>query len=176
MTREDKTAAIAELTETFSNNQFFYLADSSAMTVEQINALRRLCFEKGVKVKVIKNTLAIKALESLPVENGYSELFDALKGPTTLMYSEVANVPAKVIDEFRGKGEKPVLKAAYIDKDVFLGDDQLDTLKSLKSKEDLIGEIILLLESPIKNVMGSLSSGGNTISGLLKALEERAEN
>ena len=173
MTRTEKTAAIAELKETFSNNQFFYLTDSSAMTVEQINALRRLCFEKGVKVKVVKNTLAKKALESFPAEDGYEGLYDALKGPTTIMYSEHASVPAKVIADFRKKGEKPLLKAAYIDKDVFFGDDQLDVLKALKSKEDLIGEVILLLQSPIKNVLGSLNSGGNTISGLLKALEER---
>ncbi len=176
MKREDKVTAIAELKETFSNNQFFYLADSSAMTVEQINALRRLCFEKGVSVKVIKNTLAIKALQSLPEENGYEGLYEALKGPTTLMFADHANVPAKVISDFRKKGEKPLLKAAYIDKDIFIGDDQLDTLKSLKSKEDLIGDIIILLESPIKNVIGSLNSGGSTIAGLLKALEERAEN
>lgn len=173
MTRTEKTAAIAELKETFSNNQFFYLTDSSAMTVEQINALRRLCFEKGVQVKVVKNTLAKKALESFPAEDGYEGLYDALKGPTTIMYSEQASVPAKVISDFRKKGEKPLLKAAYIDKDVFFGDDQLDVLKALKSKEDLLGEVILLLQSPIKNVLGSLSSGGNTISGLLKALEER---
>lgn len=175
MTRTDKTTAIAELKETFSNNQFFYFADSSAMTVEQINALRRLCFEKGVKVKVIKNTLAKKALESFPEDQGYEGLYEALKGPTTIMYAEQASTPAKVIAEFRKTGEKPILKAAYIDRDVFLGDDQLDALKSLKSKEDLIGDIILLLESPIKNVLGSLNSGGSTIAGLLKSLEERAQ-
>ena len=174
MTREEKVTAIAELKETFSNNQFFYLADSSAMTVEQINALRRTCFEKGVGVKVIKNTLAIKALQALPEENGYEGLFEALKGPTTVMFAEQANVPAKVIKEFRKKGEKPVLKAAYIDKDIFLGDDQLEALATLKSKEDLIGEVLLLLESPIKNVMSQLNSGGTTITGVLKALEERA--
>lgn len=174
MKREDKVTAIAELKETFSNNQFFYLADSSAMTVEQINALRRTCFEKGVQVKVVKNTLAIKALQALPEENGYEGLYEALKGPTTVMFAEHANVPAKVIKEFRKKGKKPVLKAAYIDKDIFLGDDQLETLSSLKSKEDLIGEVLLLLESPIKNVMSQLNSGGTTITGLLKALEERA--
>lgn len=174
MTRTDKTTAIAELKETFSNNQFVYFADSSAMTVEQINALRRMCFEKGVKVKVIKNTLAIKALESFPAEDGYEGLYQALKGPTTLMYAEQASTPAKVIAEFRKTSEKPLLKAAYIDKDVFLGDDQLDSLKALKSKEDLIGDVLLLLQSPIKQVLGSLNSGGSTIAGLLKALEERA--
>ncbi len=175
MTRTDKVAAIEELKETFSNNQFFYLADSSAMTVEQINKLRRLCFEKGVKIKVVKNTLAIKALESFPEDKGYIGLFESLKGPTTLMYAEQASTPAKVISEFRKSGERPMLKAAYIDTDVFVGDDQLSALKSLKSKEDLIGEVILLLESPIKSVLGSLQSGGSTISGLLKALESREQ-
>ena len=152
MTRTDKVTAIEELKETFSNNQFFYLTDSSAMTVEQINKLRRLCFDKGVKIKVVKNTLAIKALESFPEDKGYGGLYESLKGPTTLMYAEQASTPAKVIAEFRKDGEKPMLKAAYIDSDVFVGDDQLIALKSLKSKEDLIGEVILLLESPIKSV------------------------
>lgn len=176
MKRTDKTIAIEELKETFSNNQFFYFADSSAMTVEEINKLRRLCFEKGVQMKVIKNTLAKKALESFPAEQGYEGLYEALKGPTTIMYAEQASTPAKVIDEYRDKGDRPILKAAYIDKDVFFGDDQSDTLKSLKSKEDLIGEVILLLESPMKSLLGSLNSGGSTISGLLKALESRSES
>lgn len=176
MTREDKTTAIAELTEEIGNNKFFYITDSSAMSVADINKLRRLCFDKGVTIKVVKNTLARKAMESFPAEAGYEQLYDTLKGPTTLMYAENASEPAKVIKEFRGDGEKPLLKAAYIDTDVFIGDDQLDVLKALKSKEDLIGEVVLLLQSPIKNVLGSLQSGGSTIAGLLKALEERGES
>ncbi len=176
MTRQEKVSAIEELKDTFSNNQFFYLADSSAMTVEQVNTLRRLCFEKGVSMKVIKNTLAKKALETLPEDAGYEGLFDSLKGPTTLMYAAQANMPAKVIDEFRKSGEKPLLKAAYIDSDIYLGDDQLGELKALKSKEDLIGEVLILLQSPMKNVIGALNSGGSTITGLLKALESREEN
>jgi len=176
MKREDKVTAIEELKETFSNNQFFYLADSSAMTVEEINNLRRLCFEKGVKLKVVKNTLAKKALESFPEDKGYAGLYEALKGPTTLMYSEQASTPAKAISEFRKDGERPILKAAYIDTDVFIGDENLKVLKALKSKEDLIGEVLLLLESPMKNLLGSLQSGGSTISGLLSSLESRAES
>lgn len=176
MTREQKATAIEELKESFSNHQFFYLTDSSAMTVEQINQLRGLCFEKGIKMQVVKNTLAQKALESFGEEEGYGDLYDSLKGPTTIMFAANGSMPAKVIKEFRKDGEKPVLKAAYIDKDVFVGDDQLDILKSLKSKEDLIGDIILLLQSPMKNVVGSLNSGSSTIGGLLKALEERAAN
>lgn len=175
MTRAEKTTAIAELKEKFSNNSFFYLTDSSTLTVEQVNKLRRLCFEKGVEMKVVKNTLAIKALKDAPEEKGYSKLFDSLKGPTAIMFSETANVPAKIIETFRKEHERPVLKAAYIDTSIFLGDDQVKTLSALKSKEELIGEIIALLQSPAKNVISSLKSGGSTIMGLLKALEERAE-
>ncbi|MEL6122849.1 MAG: 50S ribosomal protein L10 [Bacteroidota bacterium] len=176
MTKTEKTNVIEELRETFEQNKFFYLTDSSAMTVGDVNVLRRKCFEQGVSMKVVKNTLARKALETFPEEAGYEGLFDSLKGPTTLMYCETANVPAKLIKEFRKSSEKPVLKAAYIDSSVFVGDDQLDALSNLKSKEDLIGDVLLILQSPIKNVLGSLQSGGNTISGLLKALEERAES
>lgn len=175
MTREQKAIEIEELKEQFNNHPFFYITDSSEMTVEDVNKLRRLCFEKGLKMKVVKNTLMRKALEAMPEENGYDAIFDALKGPTTVMFSENSSAPAKVIDEFRQKSERPILKAAYIEKDVFIGDENLDMLKALKSKEDLIGDIILLLQSPMKNVVGSLSSSGNTLSGLLKALEERAQ-
>ncbi len=175
MTRAEKTTAIAELKEKFSNNSFFYLTDSSTLTVEQVNNLRGLCFEKGVEMKVVKNTLAIKALEDAPDEKGYSKLFESLKGPTAIMFSETANVPAKIIEEFRKSHERPVLKAAYIDTSVFVGDDQVKALAALKSKEELIGEIIGLLQSPAKTVISSLKSGEATIMGLLKALEERAE-
>lgn len=175
MTREDKTAAIAELKETFEGTQFLYLTDSSAMTVEDINKLRRLCYDKGVTMKVVKNTLARKAMESFPEEVGFGGLYESLKGPTTIMYAEQASVPAKVLKEFRGDDERPILKAAYIDKEVFVGDDQLSVLASLKSKEDLIGDVLILLESPMKNLLAQLNSGGSTISGLLKALESRAE-
>ena len=164
MTKSEKTAAIEELKEKFGNSDFFYLTDSSSLPVEKINKLRAICYKKGIELKVVKNTLAQKALESFDDEKGYAPLFDALKGPTALMFSDVANDPAKVIKDFRGKDERPILKAAYIDHDVFIGDDQLDALASLKSKEDLIGEIIGLLQSPIKNVVGSLQSGGNTIA------------
>ncbi len=176
MTRTEKTTAIDQLKDVFEKHQFFYITDSSALSVAQVNELRRLCFEKGVTMKVVKNTLAIKALEQFDEAYNYSGLYEALKGPTTVMFSENASLPAKVIKEFRKDGEKPYLKAAYIDKDIFKGDDQLDVLKALKSKEDLIGDVLILLQSPIKNVLGSLNSGAQTISGLLKALEERASN
>ncbi len=175
MTREEKTQAIAALKDKFENNQYFYLTDSSTLTVAQVNKLRGLCHEKGVELKVVKNTLVKKALEQTNEENSYEQLYEALSGPTAIMFSDTANVPAKLIKEFREKHDRPVLKAAYIDSDVFLGDDQVEVLAALKSKEELIGDVILLLQSPIKNVLGSIQSGGNTISGLLKALEDRAQ-
>jgi large subunit ribosomal protein L10 len=174
MTRQEKTTVINDLREKFKSNSYFYIADSSQLTVEQVNNLRALCYEKGIEMKVVKNTLAKKALELDAEERGFEELYDALKGPTTLMFSETGNVPAKLIKEFRKSHDKPVLKAAYIDSDVFIGDDQVDVLAALKSREELIGDVILLLQSPIKNVLGAVQSGGQTISGLLKALEERA--
>ncbi len=173
MTKSEKTAAIESLKEKFSNSDFFYLTDSSKLSVEKVNKLRALCFKKGIELKVVKNTLARKALESFDTAKGYEPLYKVLTGPTALMFTSVANDPAKLIKEFRGKGERPILKAAYIDQDVFIGNDQLETLINLKSKEDLLGELISLLQSPINSVVGSLQSGQNTITGLLKALEER---
>ena len=174
MRKEQKTQAIEELTEKFSNAPFFYVTDSSALTVEQVNNLRGKCYEKGVEMKVVKNTLTKKALESIEGID-YSELYEALKGPTALMFSSTANVPAKIIEEFRKSHDKPVLKAAYIDSSIYIGDDQVKALASLKSKEELIGEVILLLQSPAKNVISALSSGGNKLAGLVKALQERAQ-
>ena len=173
MTKAEKTATIENLKEVFENSQFFYVTDASTLTVEQVNNFRGLCFEKGVQMKVVKNTLARKALESFPESRNYAELYEALKGPTAILFTETSNTPAKLLKDFRKKHEKPVLKAAYIDTDVYLGDDQIESLTKLKSKEDLIGDVILLLQSPVKNVLGSLQSGGNTLMGLLKALEER---
>lgn len=174
MTKADKTAMIEELKGKFEESSFFYITDSSTLTVEKVNELRGLCFKNNIEMRVLKNTLIKKALQAAPEEKGYAALYDSLKGPTAILFSEVAKTPAQVLKEFRTKdNEKPVLKAAYIDTDVFVGDDQIETLAKLKSKEDLIGEIITLLQSPIKNVLGSLQSGGQTISGLLKALEER---
>lgn len=173
MNKTDKTALIADLKETFSESSFFYITDSSSLTVAQVNKLRALCYEKNVQLKVVKNTLAIKALQGNPEERNFAPLFEALKGPSAIMFSENSKDPAKIIKEFRKTADKPVLKAAYIDSDIFFGDDQLDILTKLKSKEDLIGDVILLLQSPAKNVLGSLQSGGQTIAGLVKALQER---
>lgn len=175
MTRSEKANQIAELKNKFEKYPFFYLTDSSTLSVDKINQLRRVCFEKGVEMRVVKNTLALKALQDAPEEMGYASLYDSLKGPTAIMFTDVANAPAKILEDFRKDNDKPELKAAYIETDVFVGDDQIKALASLKSKEDLIGEVILLLQSPIKTVMASLDSGKNTLSGLIKALENRGE-
>ena len=174
MTRENKTQAIEELKEKFANAQFFYLADASTLTVEQVNAFRRICFDNGIEMKVVKNTLAKKALQSLEAERGFEPLIKSLEGPTSVLFTNNASSPAKIIEEFRKTNERPLLKAAYIDSAVFTGDDQLKVLVALKSKEDLIGEVIMLLQSPASNVISALKSGGQKIAGIVKALEERA--
>lgn len=173
MTRSEKVAAVESLKEKFNEYSFFYLTDFTHLTVEQINKLRGMCYDNDVNMLVAKNTLISKAFEAIGDDNGYSGLAPALKGPTAIMFSKVGNVPAKLIKEFRGKDDKPVLKAAYIDSDVFLGDENVDLLAALKSKEELIGEVIGLLQSPAKNVISALKSGGSTIMSLLKTLEER---
>lgn len=177
MTRQEKQAAIEALKEKFENNEYFYVADASQMSVAKVNDLRRACFEKGISMQVVKNTLAIKAMEQLPEENNYQAVFDAMKGPSALLFSEVANAPAKVIKEFRGDdGERPVLKAAYIASAVYSGDDQLDTLTKLKSREDLLADVLTLLQSPMQNLLGGLQSGGQNVVNLLKAIEEKGAN
>jgi large subunit ribosomal protein L10 len=175
MTKQEKTAVVEELKEKFSNSSFFYIADSSAMTVEQINTLRRSFFEKGIEMKVVKNTLAIKAMESASEDKNYAAVFNSLKGPSALLFTDVANAPAKIIKDFRkaNRSEKPIVKAAYIDTAVYIGDDQLEALTQLKSKEDLLGDLLTLLNSPMSNLLSSLGSGGSNVMGLLKALEER---
>ena len=173
MTREEKSAIIEELKEKFENSPFFYITDSSTLTVESVNKLRGLLFEKGIEMRVVKNTLVKKALETASEEKNYAPLMDTLTGPTALMFTEVANSPARVIKEFRKDKDKPFIKAAYIDSAIFIGDDKIEELTKLKSKEELVGEIIGLLQSPMRNVISSLQSGGSTLMGLLKALEER---
>ncbi|MCB0520614.1 MAG: 50S ribosomal protein L10 [Lewinellaceae bacterium] len=176
MTKAEKTAVIEELKEKFAESPFFYLADSSAMTVAQVNTLRRQFYEKGIEMRVVKNTLAQKALEAIDGgDKNYAEIFEALKGPTAVLFADVANMPAKIIKDFRkGKDDKkPSIKAAYIDSAIYIGDDQLEALANLKSKEDLLGELIGLLNSPMSNLLSQLNSGGQNVMGLLKALEER---
>ena len=172
MTRADKQVTIDALTARFSASTFFYVTDTSGLTVEQINKLRRLCFDKGIKLQVAKNTLIKKAL----VAGGkYSDEFETvLHGTSAIMFSQAGNVPAKVIKDFRGDKETPKLKAAFIDSAIFIGDNQIDLLISIKSKEELLGEIIGLLQSPMKNVISALKSSSGKLAGIVKALEERA--
>jgi large subunit ribosomal protein L10 len=132
-----------------------------------------MCFQKEIEMTVIKNTLARKAMERLSDERGFAPIYSALEGPTAIMLTDTASAPAKLIKEFRKDGTRPVLKAAYIDSDIFFGDEQLETLIALKTKEELVGDIIMLLQSPAKNVISALQSGGRTIAGLVKTLEER---
>ncbi|MCF8245717.1 MAG: 50S ribosomal protein L10 [Saprospiraceae bacterium] len=176
MTREEKTAAIEDLKEKFSSSSFFYLADSSAMTVAQVNVLRRKLHEQGMNMRVVKNTLARKAMEAAASDStNFDGLYDSLTGPTAIIFTEVANSPAKIIKAFRKKSDvdRPQLKAAYIDSAIYIGDDQLDTLVNLKSKEDLLGELIGLLNSPMSSLLSQLGSGGQNVMGLLKAIETK---
>lgn len=171
MRKEQKAEVIENLVSKFNEGNTFYITDSSTLTVEEVNNLRELCYNSGIEMQVAKNTLIKKAMEQS--EKDFDELYDTLKGPTAIMFASVGNAPAKMIEEFRKTHEKPVLKGASIDSAVFLGDDQLKMLASLKSKEELIGEIIGLLQSPAKNVISALQSGGNVLAGLLKTLSEK---
>ncbi len=175
MTREEKGQIIDALAEKFSQHNHFYITDASGLTVAQINAFRRLCFNAGIEYGVYKNTLIRKALEKQ--EGNYEELFGALQGFSGVLFSkESGNVPARVIKEYRKKQQgKPGLKAASIESALFIGEEHLDTLSELKSKNELIGEIVSLLQSPAKNVLSALLSGKQTVAGLVKALEERKQ-
>lgn len=174
MTKQEKNEVIEVLKEKFSRYNNFYITNTESLTVEQVNKLRGICFDKQVEMKVAKNTLIRKALEQLD-ETRFQGAFDSLQGVTALMFSESAKEPAMILTSFRKEGntDKPVLKAAFIDGDVFIGDNQLAALKDLKSKQDLIGEIIGLLQSPAKNVISGLNAGSK-LASLIKALEERA--
>ena len=171
MTREEKSQVIDTLTAQLSDNANIYLADISGLNAGSTTNLRRACFKAGVQLEVVKNTLLKKAMESS--DKDFGELKEILQGNTSIMFSETGNAPAKVIKEFRKKSDKPLLKGAYIQESIYVGDDQLDSLVNLKSKDELIGEIIGLLQSPAKNVISALKSGGNTIAGLVKTLSER---
>jgi large subunit ribosomal protein L10 len=173
MNKVDKKAEIDALTEKFAAVNNFYITDPSSLTVESVNKLRRACFKAGVEMRVAKNTLLRIALQN---NNKLTpELEATLHGPTAILFCESPNMPAKVIKDFRKAGDKPQLKAAWIDAAIYVGDNQLDTLASLKSKHELIGDIIGLLQSPAKNVIGALQSGGQKLSGILKALEDKKQ-
>ncbi|MCF8357789.1 MAG: 50S ribosomal protein L10 [Prolixibacteraceae bacterium] len=175
MKRSEKQAIIDNLTKEINSYNHFYLADISELNADKTSELRRFCFQKEVKLIVVKNTLLRRAIEAS--EKNADELFDALKGNTSLMFSQTGNVPAKLIKEFRKKNkklERPVLKAAYVEESVYVGENQLETLVNIKSKEELIGDVIALLQSPAKNVISALQgAGGQKIAGIIKTLSEK---
>lgn len=172
MTKQEKLAVINGLTEQLNQYPHFYLADIEALNAEQTAALRRKCFESDIKLVVVKNTLLTKALEN--VDKADAELVHVLKGSTSIMFAQTGKAPAQLIKEFRKKNDKPVLKAAVVEGCLYVGDNQLDTLCNIKSREELIGDIVALLQSPAKNVISALqSNAGQKIAGLVKSLEER---
>lgn len=174
-TRTQKDQVIAELVGEIKATNVLYLTDASALSAEATSQLRRACYTSGIRMRVVKNTLLRKAMERVE-EKDYSALFPTLAGQTAVLFAEKGNAPAKMIQDFRKKNPKPLLKSAWIEEAVFIGDDQVAVLASLKGKDELIGDIIALLQSPIKNVIGALQGGGGQkIAGLVKALEERAQ-
>ena len=171
MTREEKSRVIEELTAQLAGTNVVYLADISGLNAETTSNLRRACFKAGIQLEVVKNTLLEKAMSAST--NDYGDLPSILKGNTSILISENGNAPAKIIKEFRKKSDKPLLKGAFIHQAVFIGDNQLDSLIALKSKEEVIGEIIGLLQSPAKNVVSALKSSGGKLAGILKTLSEK---
>jgi large subunit ribosomal protein L10 len=171
MTREEKSKVIEDLTAQLGDNTNIYLADISGLDAGTTSNLRRACFKAGVKLAVVKNTLLSKAMDAS--DKDFAELPEVLKGNTAIMLSETGNAPAKVIKAFRKKSEKPLLKGAFIEEAIYVGDDQLDALVDIKSREELIGEIVGLLQSPAKNVISALKSGGGTLAGIIKTLSEK---
>lgn len=173
MTREEKNREIDALTESLNGTDILYVTDMAGLNAEKTTALRRMCFKNNVKLSVVKNTLLKKAMERSG--KNFEELYDTLKGSTSIMIAEKGNAPARLIQDFRKKKmEKPAIKGAFIEEAVYLGDHSLEALASLKSKEELVGDIVALLQSPAKNVVSALQSGKNTLGGLIKTLEERA--
>ena len=173
MNREEKNALIDSLAVKLADNNVIYLADTSGLTAEETTKLRGLCFKQNTTLTVVKNTLLEKAMQKVEGKD-FGDMLNVLSGPTAIMFAETGNAPAKVIQAFRKKSEKPVLKAAFVEEAVYVGDENLQALVDIKSREELIGDIVMLLQSPMKNVVGALQSGGNTISGLVKTLEQRA--
>jgi large subunit ribosomal protein L10 len=174
MRREEKITIVNSLTDRIKEYDHFYLTDTAQLNAADTSNLRRKCFENDIKLVVVKNTLLKRALEQ--TAGNFEELYPVLKGTTSIMFSKSGNVPAKVIKEFRKKHDKPVLKGAYVQDSVYIGDNMLDALVSIKTKQELIGDIILLLQSPAKNVISALQSGGNTIHGVLETLSKKENN
>jgi large subunit ribosomal protein L10 len=171
MNKEEKYDLVLALTEQMKEYGNFYITDTSDLTVAKVNNIRRQCFENDITMLVAKNSLIKKAMDA--AEGDYTPIYEVLKGSSSILFSKSATAPAKLIKKLRKAGDKPLLKAAYIDSAIFIGDNQLDTLTKLKSKEQLIGEIVGLLQSPAKNVISALQSGGNILAGVVKTLQER---
>ena len=171
MRREEKIAIIDNLTEKISEYTHFYLTDTAELNAADTSKLRRMCFENDIQMIVVKNTLLKRALENSEVN--FEELYDVLKGSTSILFSNTGNDPAKLIKDFRKKHDKPVLKGAFVEESIYIGDEQLDGLVAIKSKEELLGDLIALLQSPVKNVVSALQSGSNKIHGVLETLSER---
>jgi large subunit ribosomal protein L10 len=172
MRKEDKSLVISHITDTLKEYSHFYLVDITAMNAADTSALRRECFNAGIKLMMVKNTLLHKVLEQS--ETDFSPMYESLKGTTALMFCNVANVPARLLKD-KVKAGIPSLKAAYAEEGIYVGADQLNTLAALKSKEEVIADILALLQSPVKNVLSALQSGGNSIHGVLKTLSERPQ-
>jgi large subunit ribosomal protein L10 len=173
MRREEKNAIIDSLAERFKEYSHFYLTDTAQLNAADTSDLRRKCFNNEIKLIVVKNTLLKRALEQSNVN--FEELYPVLKGTTSIMFTNAGNSPAKLIKEFRRKHDKPVLKGAYVQESVYVGDNMLDALVSIKTKQELLGDLIALLQSPAKNVISALQSGGTTIHGVLETLSKREE-
>ena len=172
MTKEQKQSMIDDLSKSLDDNSVIYITDISELDAAATSALRRQCFAKNIKLSVVKNSLLKKAMENVQGKD-FKELYDVLPGPTAIMLSEVGNIPAKLIKDFRKKNDKPLLKGAFVEESIYVGDEQLGTLVDIKSKDELIGEIIGLLQSPAKNVISALNSGKSTIAGVVKTLSEK---
>lgn len=173
MRREEKDSIIDGLREQINNSSHFYLADISNLNAADTSNLRRKCFEQDIELVVVKNTLLKKALEKS--EGNFEELYDILKNSTSIMFCGTGNVPAKLIKHFRRNHDRPVLKAAYVEESIYLGDEQLDMLSSLKSKSELIGDVLALLQAPMKNLLSAMQSGGNNLAGVLNTLAKKEE-
>lgn len=173
MTKEEKAKYVNDLAAQLTESNIIYLTDTAELTVEAVNNLRRRAFNANITMRVVKNALLEKAMERVEGKD-FGNLKDTLKGATSIMFAEVGNAPAKLIEDFRKKSPKPILKGAYVEEAIYIGDNQLKALVDIKSKEEMIGEIIGLLQSPAKNVVSGLKGAGGKIAGILKTLEERA--
>jgi len=172
MRREEKNAVIDRLAEQLKEFPHFYLTDTAELNAADTSSLRRKCFEKNIKLVVVKNTLLKKALEKSEITD-FTPIFSALKGSTSVMFTETGNVPAKLIKDFRKASQKPILKAAFVEESFYVGDNQLDALVNLKSKNELIADVIAILQSPAKTVISQLQTGRNILAGVVKTLGER---